>query len=107
MEEDFKKDHHRDIGYVRKPKPEYRDIKGFKHIWTYFKTEQGNFICSKYIKEKQNGLYMTSITNSPEGWLVHLFWGGAKCKSWFKTFNLLDEAVEHCNLYLNGKLILD
>lgn len=107
MEEDFKKDWHIDVGYSKKLKPEYRKLKGFNHIWTYFKTEQGSFICSKYSKEKKNGLYMTSITNSPEGWVVHLFYGGAKFKSWFKTFKFLDEAVEHCVMYLDGKLSLD
>lgn len=106
MIEDYKKDCHKDIGYVYKEKPKYREIEGFNHIWTYFKKKDGNYICSKYTREKKNALYIASITNSPEGWVVHLFYGGIPTKSWFSTYTILDEAVEHCIDYLEGKLDL-
>lgn len=107
MKEDFRENHHKDVGYVNKEKPIYRKLKGFSHIWTYFTTSKGSFICSKYRKEKKNGLYITTITNSPEGWRIHLFFGGSKFKSWFKVVNLLEDAEEYCNLFLEGKLSLD
>lgn len=107
MDEDFKQNHYKDIGYVYKEKPPYKKLKGFSHIWTNFKTIEGSFICSKYRKEKSNGLYITTITNTPEGWLIHLFYGGYKFKSYFKIVSLLKDAEEYCNLFLENKLVMD
>lgn len=104
MIEHYKNDHHLDIGYVNKEKPPYRKIKGYTHIWTYFTTSNGNFICSQYRKER--GALITSITNTPTGWNVHLFYGGSKFKSWFFTFDLLSDALEQCELFLNDQIIM-
>lgn len=73
--EDFKQNHIKDSGFIDKKSLLYVKLSGFNHIWDYFKTEKGNFICSKYFKEKGNRL--TSIRNSPEGWVVHLFIGSS------------------------------
>ena len=103
----YKLDHHKDVGYVKiKEWPSYKPIKGYLHIWTYFTTDESSFICSKYTKSINNGLYSTTITNTSKGWRVHLFFGGAKFKSWFYYYYNLKDAVEQCELYLNGKLIL-
>lgn len=107
MLEDYTENHIRDLGFMNKENLPYKKLKGFLHIWTYFKTSEGNFICSKYTKEVKNGLYIASIRNSPEGWVIHLFYGGAKFKSWTKTVNLLEGAEEYCNLFLTDKLIIN
>ena len=104
--EDFKQDHHLDIGYAKiKERPKYKELKGFKHIWTYFTTDRGNFICSQYSKEK--GVYMTTITNTPKGWKIHLFYGGSKWHGYFKVISLLAEAVGYCELFLQDKLVIN
>lgn len=105
MEEDFKINHIKDIGFMDKTKLSYVKLKGFIHIWTYFKTKEGNFLASLYTKEK--GVRIASIRNTPEGWLVHMFIGTSKFKSYFKTVPLLKDAEEYCNLFLDNKLVLD
>ena len=105
MEADVKADHFQDYGNLDKKQLSYRKLKGFLHIWDSYRTEKGAFVCSYYKKEK--GKRIASIRNSSEGWVIHLFIGVAKFKSYFKTVNNLEDAEEYCNLFLDNKLILE
>ena len=99
----FKDDMHNDCIKTNKSQP-YQKIKGFSHIWGYFKTIQGNFIGSIYRKERNNAALISTIRNSPEGWVVHLWrTGGLAGKSYFETFDHLKDAVELCTYFLEDK----
>lgn len=106
MSEDYKQNHRIDPKFIWiKNDLPYIKLKGFNHIWTYFQTDKGKYVCSKYTKEK--GFNVATITNTTESWRVHLFYGGAKFKSWHRYFDFLKDAEEECNLFLDGKLVLN
>lgn len=99
---------HKDEGFLKDNNyPKYEELKGFIHIWDYFKTEEGNFISSKYKKEVKNGLWQVSAKASLEGWVIHMFYGGSKFKSWFVTVDSLKEVKELTELFLSNRLVMN
>lgn len=103
----YKDDIRKSCNYKELNKQTYTEIKGYTHNWTNFITSEGSFIASKYTKYIKNGLYWVNIRNSSEGWVLHLFYGGSKFKSWFKTLDNLNECLEYAELFLNNKLEMD